>query len=237
MGPSGSGKSTLLNLVERARQPDLGPHRHRRRGHLQARRRRADPVPAAQDRPDVPVLQPDAHARRARERAPAGDARAQGRCRTRARRSSCWPRSASPRVASTGCIELSGGEMQRVAIARALVLEPQADPGRRADRQPRQRHGRAGARPAQAQLRERGHHARHGHARPPRRERRRSDRPAQTAASSTTSGCQSSRPRARRMMRAIGSRLGGLPVLSTWCCSSSRPECSRRSASGASCAA
>ena len=33
--------------------------------------------------------------------------------------------------------ELSGGQQQRVAIARALVTEPDADPGRRADRQPR----------------------------------------------------------------------------------------------------
>ena len=35
--------------------------------------------------------------------------------------------------------ELSGGQRQRVAIARALVNDAVADPGRRADRQPRSR--------------------------------------------------------------------------------------------------
>ena len=38
--------------------------------------------------------------------------------------------------------ELSGGQRQRVAIARALVNEPSHPPGRRAHRQPRQRHQR-----------------------------------------------------------------------------------------------
>ena len=33
--------------------------------------------------------------------------------------------------------QLSGGQQQRVAIARALINEPEAHPGRRADRQPR----------------------------------------------------------------------------------------------------
>ena len=38
--------------------------------------------------------------------------------------------------------ELSGGQRQRVAIARALVNEPSHPAGRRAHRQPRQRHQR-----------------------------------------------------------------------------------------------
>ena len=37
--------------------------------------------------------------------------------------------------------QLSGGQQQRVAVARALVGRPQADPRRRAHRQPRHAHG------------------------------------------------------------------------------------------------
>ena len=67
--------------------------------------------------------------------------------------------------------ELSGGERQRVVIARALAAEPQADPRRRADREPRQPAlpgDRRAARPARARARRRRaarHPRRGGHRR------------------------------------------------------------------------
>ncbi len=61
--------------------------------------------------------------------------------------------------------ELSGGQQQRVAIARAIVTRPQLHPRRRADRQPRQRHGRGDHEPPHSAQSRRGHHHRHGHAR------------------------------------------------------------------------
>ena len=45
-------------------------------------------------------------------------------------------------------VQLSGGEQQRVALARAFALAPAHPAGRRAYRQPRQRHRTPGARPA-----------------------------------------------------------------------------------------
>ena len=68
--------------------------------------------------------------------------------------------------------ELSGGQRQRVAIARALVNEPEHPPGRRADRQPRQRHQRGdhgavrGAAPRGPDHRAGDPRARHRRARP-----------------------------------------------------------------------
>ena len=68
MGPSGSGKTHAAQPDRRARPPDLGLGRGRRRAHRPALGRQAGPVARAPRRLRLPVLQPAAGADRGAQR-------------------------------------------------------------------------------------------------------------------------------------------------------------------------
>ena len=143
MGPSGSGKSTLMNLIGCLDSPTggeywLNGHRVSRAG-----RRRAGPDPQQGDRLRVPDLQPAAPGHGAAQRGAAPGLRGAGRAGAAGagHRRAHAGRACSDRMQHRPN-ELSGGQRQRVAIARALVNSPEHPAGRRADRQPRQRHER-----------------------------------------------------------------------------------------------
>ena len=190
MGASGSGKSTLMNIIGCLDLPTAGRYlldgidvRELDDGELAYMRNRGIGL----------VFQSynlrAAHVGAAQRRA-AADLRPRARqasgASARSRRSTP---SASPTALRHLPSELSGGQQQRVAIARAIVTDPRADPGRRADRQPRQRRLARGARDLHAAQR-RGPDDRDDHAR------------ADVAGTRAARAAPERRPRRRRLRDA-----------------------------------
>ena len=174
MGPSGSGKSTLMHILGCLDVADAGSYRLAGEdvGDMdeaelaEVRNRRIGfvfqqfnllPSLTAWRNVELPLIYAGVAPRRA------------ARARARARSTG----SGSPTGSTTGPGELSGGQQQRVAVARALVDRAGADPGRRADRQPRLDVHRRRARPVRRAARGRPHdradhpRARRRRARPP----------------------------------------------------------------------
>ncbi len=122
-GPSGCGKSTLLNLLGMLDRPDGGEVYFRGEPLSAHARPRSLPRPA--DRVRVPVVLPDPHAHRARERAGA-DVRGAGTLRPRraAKADDLLALVGMGTRAGHRPQQLSVGERQRVALARALANDP-----------------------------------------------------------------------------------------------------------------
>ena len=158
VGPSGSGKTTLLHMMGTLDRPPRGPSgspawtwrlsdrqlaalRATRIGFVFQQFFLAEHATALDNVADGLLYAgvPLANARRAAEAlARSGSAASQARP-----------------------TQLSGGERQRVAIARALIGRPAIVLGRRADRQPRQRHRPVHPGPARGPPRRRRHHRGH----------------------------------------------------------------------------
>ena len=144
MGPSGSGKSTLMNILGCLDTPDRRPllaGRRRRR-----RRSTATSWRASATRKIGFVFQSFnllPRTTRARERRAAaalrriaGSRAAPARARARSRASASADRERSPSEPAVGRPAAAGGDRARAG------QRPAADPGRRADRQPRHAHQR-----------------------------------------------------------------------------------------------